>query len=227
MKKLITIFTVVLASTTLVSCFDSSKPNYQFMDEMYRDQSYSTYGEYDIFPNQQQAMLPVKGTIHRGWKPYEYEDSQDGLARAREELTNPLPVTEANLASGRHMYTVNCAVCHGDKGDGQGILPKREKFLGIPSFDDQGRVLTSGSIYHVMMYGMNAMGSYASQTSEQERWQIAMYVENLKASLKGEDPLPMAGELAEVPMMDSDTIDAEESIEEDAEDTNVSETSEE
>ncbi|HLS12653.1 MAG TPA: cytochrome c [Flavobacteriaceae bacterium] len=224
MKKLITILTVVLASTTLVSCFDSSKPNYQFMDEMYRSQSYDTYGEYNIFPNQQQAMLPAEGTIPRGWMPYEYEDTPDGLARARQELKNPLPVTEANLASGKHMYTVNCAVCHGDKGDGQGILPQREKFLGVPSFDDQGRVLTSGSIYHVIMYGMNAMGSYASQTSEQERWQIVMYVENLKASLKGEDPLPMADDLAQ---FEADKMDAELSMANESEDDNISEESEE
>ena len=224
MKKLITILTVVLASTTLVSCFDSSKPNYQFMDEMYRSQSYDTYGEYNIFPNQQQAMLPAEGTIPRGWLPYEYEDSPDGLARARQELKNPLPVTEANLASGKHMYTINCAVCHGDKGDGQGILPQREKFLGVPSFDDQGRVLTSGSIYHVIMYGMNAMGSYASQTSEQERWQIVMYVENLKASLKGEDPLPMADDLAQ---FEADKMDAELSMANESEDDNISEESEE
>lgn len=192
MKKLITIFIAVVASTSLVSCFDKSKPNYQFMDEMYRSQSYDTYGEYDIFPNQQQAMKPASGTIHRGWMPYEYEDSNEGLAAARANLKNPLPVTQANLAAGKSMFTINCAVCHGDKGDGQGILPQREKFLGIPSFSDEGRVLTSGSIYHVMMYGLNAMGSYAPQTSEQERWQIVMYVENLKASLKGTEPLAFA-----------------------------------
>lgn len=194
MKKLITIFTAVVASATLVSCFDSSKPNYQFMDEMYRSPSYETYSEHTIFPNQQSAMLPAEGSIPRGWKPYEYENSQEGLALAREELKNPMPVTESNLAKGKHIYTINCAVCHGDKGDGQGILPQREKFLGIPSFADQGRVLTEGSIYHVIMYGMNSMGSYASQTSEEERWQIVMYVQNLKAALKGEKPLPMAGE---------------------------------
>ena len=225
MKKLITIITVVLASTTLVSCFDSSKPNYQFMDEMYRSQSYETYGEYDIFPNQQQAMLPAEGTIPRGWMPYEYENSPDGLARARQELHNPLPVTEANLASGQKMYTINCAVCHGDKGDGNGILSEREKFLGVPSFDDQGRVLTAGSIYHVIMYGMNAMGSYASQTSEQERWQIVMYVENLKASLKGGDPLPMADDLTQ---FESVEMNAELSMTtKTEEDDNISEDTEE
>lgn len=225
MRKLITIFTAVLASTTLVSCFDKSKPNYQFMDEMYNSQSYDTYGEYDIFPNQQQAMKPAQGTIHRGWKPYEYEDSQEGLAAAREGLTNPLPVTDANLAGGKKMFTINCAVCHGDKGDGQGILPKREKFLGIPSFDDQGRVLTAGSIYHVMMYGMNAMGSYAPMTSEKERWQIVMYVENLKASLKGTDPLAMAGEEVVADKEEIEQVDV--AVEEDTEEVSNSETSEE
>lgn len=190
MKKLITIFIAVVASTSLVSCFDKSKPNYVFMDEMYNDQSYSTYGEYAIFPNQQQAMKPAAGTIHRGWMPYEYEDSNEGLADARANLKNPMPVTQANLDAGKKMFSINCAVCHGDKGDGQGILPTREKFLGIPSFADEGRDITSGSIYHVMMYGLNSMGSYAPQTSEQERWQIVMYVENLRAALKGTDPLP-------------------------------------
>ncbi|MEX2350482.1 MAG: cytochrome c, partial [Flavobacteriaceae bacterium] len=101
------------------------------------------------------------------------------------ELKNPLPVTEENLAKGKELYGYFCAVCHGDKGDGQGILAQREKFLGIPSYADPGRNITEGSIYHVQMYGLNAMGSYTAQTNEEERWQITMHVENLKAELEG------------------------------------------
>lgn len=193
MRKLIIILTAVIASASLVSCFDKSKPNYQFMDEMYRDAAYSTYGEYGIFPNQQAAMKPAANTIHRGWMPYEYEHTNDDFARAREELRNPLPVTEANLKQGKAMYDINCAICHGAKGDGQGTLVEREKFLGVPSFADEGRVITEGSIYHVIMYGLNNMGSYASQTSIEERWQIVMHTYNLMAELKGTSPLP-AGE---------------------------------
>ena len=37
-----------------------------------------------------------------------------------------------------------------------------------------------------MMYGLNAMGSHASQTNEKERWQITMHVMNLKATMNGE-----------------------------------------
>ena len=47
------------------------------------------------------------------------------------------------------------------KGKGQGKLVKREKILGIPSYDD-GRAINEGSIYHTIYYGKNAMGSYAN-----------------------------------------------------------------
>tara|TARA_B100001146_G_scaffold224131_1_gene240894 strand:+ start:2515 stop:3213 length:699 start_codon:yes stop_codon:yes gene_type:complete len=189
MKKLIPISVAFGAALLLVSCFNESDPNYQYMPNMYKPVGYETYGEYTIFENQQEAMLPPAGSIPRGWTPYDYENTTEGLELARAELTNPLPVTEENLAAGAQLYTIYCAVCHGDKGDGQGILAQREKFLGIPSYDDPGRNITEGSIYHVQMYGLNTMGSYASQTNELERWQITQHVMNLKAALKGEPEL--------------------------------------
>ena len=51
--------------------------------------------------------------------------------------------------------------------------------------DDAGRAITEGSVYHVMYYGINNMGSYASQTSIEERWQIDHYVMSLKDKLEG------------------------------------------
>ena len=48
-----------------------------------------------------------------------------------------------------------------------------------------------------MMYGLNAMGSHASQTDEKERWQITMHVLNLKASLKGEPLLELTKDVVE------------------------------
>ena len=155
------------------------------MPNMYEEVSYEPYGSYDVFENEQEAKLPVEGTIPRGWKPYDYENTPDGYDAAKAELTNPLPYTEDNMAAGKELYTIYCAVCHGDKGDGKGILVQREKFLGVPSYDDLGRAITEGSTYHVMYYGRNAMGSYASQTSIEERWQIAHYVMSLKNKLEG------------------------------------------
>ena len=118
--------------------------------------------------------------------PYEYENTQEGKALATKELKIPLAVNEENLAKGKGLFNIYCAICHGNKGDGQGTLVKREKFLGIPSLADKGRNITEGDIYHVMMYGLNSMGSYASQTNEKERWQITMHALDLKSKLNGE-----------------------------------------
>lgn len=173
----------------LVSCADKDRPNYQFMSDtdMYEPVSYETYGAYDIFVDEQEAKLPAEGTIPRGWLPYEYENTPDGSSQAKSDLENPLPYTEENLNEGKQLYTIYCAVCHSDSGDGQGILAEREKILGVPSYDDVGRAITEGSVYHVIYYGLNTMGSYASQLNEKERWQVTHYVMNLKDQLEGNE----------------------------------------
>jgi mono/diheme cytochrome c family protein len=186
MRNVLNIAVFIIISISLTSCFDKESPNYRYMPNMYAPVGLETNGEYDILPNQQVAMLPVEGTITRGWLPYEYENTIEGKALAIKELNNPLEVTDKNLEEGKKLFTIYCAVCHGNKGDGQGILVKREKFLGIPSYADKGRIINDGSIYHVMMYGLNSMGSHASQTNEKERWQITMHVQDLKSALNGE-----------------------------------------
>jgi len=175
-----------LLGLAVISCQDKDDPNYQYMPDMYEPGGYEAYGEYDVFENGQEAKLPVEGTIPRGWMPYEYQDNPESAADAKANLTNPLAYTMENHAAGKQLYTIYCAVCHGDKGAGKGILVEREKILGVPSYDDAGRAITEGSVYHVMYYGLNNMGSYASQTTTEERWQIADYVMSLKAQLEGE-----------------------------------------
>lgn len=183
------IFLFVLTGL-LVSCSDKNEPNYQYFPDMYEAVSYETYGAYPVFQNEQEAKLPVEGSIMRGWLPYDYENTAEGRAAAKANLQNPLPYTEDNLNEGRQLYTIYCAVCHGDNGKGQGILVEREKILGVPSYDDAGRAITEGSVYHAMYYGLNNMGSYASQTTEEERWKIDYYVMSLKDKLQGNPERP-------------------------------------
>ena len=185
MKSLFKIAGVTLMSLLAVSCFNEKDRNYQYFPNMYKSVGYETYGEYEVFEGSQEAKLPVEGTIPRGWMPYEYDNTTEGYDLAKAELKNPLPYTEDNVNEGKALYTIYCAICHGDKGDGKGTLAQREKILGIPAYDDAGRAITEGSVYHVMYYGINTMGSYAAQTNEKERWQIDHYVMDLKAQLEG------------------------------------------
>ena len=181
MIKYLKHITIFLSLFLMTSCFDSSKPNYQYFPNMYESVGYGTYDESDAFPNGIEAQLPVEGSVPRGWQPYEFEDSNEGYELAKVNLTSTLLNNEDNLANGKKMYEIYCSVCHGSKGDGNGILMEREKFLGIPSYAD--RDITEGSIYHVLMYGINLMGSHAGQVNDEERWQISQYVLKLRKDL--------------------------------------------
>lgn len=182
MKSLIKILVIAVVFVA-VSCNKSTAPNYQFMPNMYESAGYETYGE-AAFPNGVEAQLPAEGSIPRGFIPFDIENSTEGYTLAKETLMNPLDSTQVELNRGKELYDIYCGICHGNKGNGQGNLVKREKILGIPSYDDAGRAITEGSIYHTIYYGKNAMGSYANQLNEEERWQVVAYVLKLKTDLE-------------------------------------------
>jgi mono/diheme cytochrome c family protein len=181
MKSLYKIVAVVGLSFMATSCFDKAKPNYQFFPNMYEAVSYETYSEHNVFKGGVEAQVPAKGSIKRGFVPYEIPNTPEGYALAKATLKSPLDSLSINQDKAKELYTVYCAICHGDKGDGKGNLVVKEKFLGVPSYKD--REITDGSIFHVVTYGLNSMGSHANQLSQEERWVVADYVLKLKAGL--------------------------------------------
>jgi len=51
--------------------------------------------------------------------------------------------------------------------------------------DPKIEALPEGTLYHVMTYGKNLMGSYASQLNRKQRWMVAQYVKMKQQSAKG------------------------------------------
>ena len=192
MRTILNTIFAFAAIALVTSCNSKRKPSSQYFPNMYESVGYEAYSSHEVFSDlsdgTSEALKPVEGTVNRGWLPYDYVNSPAGYQAAKANLKNPLPYTEDNQANGMQLYTIYCAICHGDKGNGKGYLVEKEKILGVPSYDDVGRNITEGSIYHVMYWGINTMGSYASQTSIEERWQIVQYVQALKAKLEGKEP---------------------------------------
>jgi mono/diheme cytochrome c family protein len=144
------------------------------MDDMYRSPSHQTY-------EPGTAKEPVEGTVPRGYVPYTIPNSNEGYAASRANTEVPAMYAALDAESGKQLYTQFCSHCHGEKGDGNGILMQREKILGIPGYGaDKLPDITPGSIYHVIMYGKNNMGSHASQLNYEERWKIIKYVWKLR-----------------------------------------------
>ncbi|MFV5700544.1 c-type cytochrome [Flavobacterium sp. XS2P12] len=181
MKRIYKI-TLLFGLTILVaSCHNNAAPNYQYFPNMYESVGYETYAESDAFNNGKEGQLPVSGTINRGFDVYDYENSTAGYELAKANLKSPLDSLSTNSEEGKALFEIYCVSCHGATGNGKGKLVEREKFLGVPSYAD--RPITEGSVFHVITYGLNAMGSHANQLSAHERWLVTDYVLKLKSEL--------------------------------------------
>lgn len=183
MKSLYKITLLVSIVLLVSSCHDNTKPNYQYMPNMYEPVSYNTYSQSSAFKDSTEGQLPVVGTINRGFEPYDYPNTPEALIVVKAaNLKSPLGTLSAkDMEKAKLLFETYCNICHGNKGDGQGKLVTQGKFLGVPNYKD--RVINEGSIFHVETYGLNLMGSHANQLSKKERWLIAAYVVDLKSKL--------------------------------------------
>ena len=179
MKSIYKISFLVCIAVSVSSCHNNSKPNYQYMPNMYEAVSYETYSQSSAFKNGKEGQLPVAGTINRGSEVYEYPNTTAGYEAAKASLKSPLDSTSVDMEKGKELFEIYCAICHGNAGDGKGKLVTQGKFLGVPSYKD--RPITAGSVFHVQTYGLNSMGSYANQLNTHERWLVTAYVMKLKS----------------------------------------------
>lgn len=181
-------FFALAVAVSFSSCRNKRSTGLEYARNMYDPIAYNPDQPNKNFANGQTAQTPPPNTDPVGFVKYEYANTKEGYEAAGKNLVNPLPLTEANLASGKHYFTVFCAPCHGDKGDGKGHLVQIEKFSGVPAYHGDAassrggmmKDLSAGKIYHTIMYGLNNMGSHASQLSPDERWKVVMYVQQLQ-----------------------------------------------
>jgi len=121
-----------------------------------------------------------------GHVPYAYPDTEEGRNLAKQQIRyNPFPITAAGLEKGKELYNIFCATCHGEKADGNGYLVRDDggKYPAQPAnlVDSQFVFSSNGRFYHVLVHGLNAMGSYGDKLSFEERWQVIHYIRSLQA----------------------------------------------
>ncbi len=100
--------------------------------------------------------------------------------KSSDATSNPLKNDQTAIKKGKALYQQLCAVCHGDKGKGDGIAsaalnPKPANFL-FEKFQKQ----TDGAVFWKLTEGRAPMASYKESLSETQRWQLVNYLKSLK-----------------------------------------------
>ena len=126
--------------------------------------------------------MPVAGTVARIPLPYAVKSQNDASA-----LGNPLPRTEPVLKQGRQAYDTVCAVCHGLLANGEPSLTSAYGAKPANLVAEKIRNYSDGMIHFVIMNGKNAMPSYASDLTQDERWAVVHYLRALQRALNAKD----------------------------------------
>lgn len=207
--KRINFLTAILISALAVafsSCDNKQKPGKIYMPDMAYSRAIETYSLLndtvfttdpskagrEIFYNSK----PVDGTVAIG-ELFAYTLPNDSTGyKLSAEVKNPLPpLTGKDSAEASRLFNINCAICHGAGGVANGPLATSGKIGGVANLTTPAYVaMADGTMFHSINYGKNNMGSYASQLSRKQRWQLVQYIRTLqpKATTAAETAAPVA-----------------------------------
>jgi mono/diheme cytochrome c family protein len=99
-------------------------------------------------------------------------------------LPNPVARTHEALIQARQVYAVNCSMCHGADGHGQG--PIAQYFAAanaVPPVDfasERVRGRTDGQIYWIVANGLGNMPAFGELLTEEELWSVVHVIREVQ-----------------------------------------------
>jgi mono/diheme cytochrome c family protein len=195
-----------LAAGAAAGCQDQTGEDPPILPErnMYDTERYNPESYSQFFADHRTMRSPVPGTVARE----SYEDRPDvrtGLEDGEQSYVMTIPqsvVAESGgmdklVSRGQERFNIYCAPCHGQTGDGKGmVVCKRDRlsdpcqsrgFGPLPSYQDARiRQMPDGQIFATVTHGVRTMPAYGPQIPIHDRWAIVSYVRALELSQMAE-----------------------------------------
>ncbi len=210
MKYFFIIFTVVVVLVFLVAGpqgrHTPGRP-FEFFPDMVRQSKVKPQSPAGFFADGVSGRRPVEGTVPMGFVPpttttasqiantaaakrlettpgLTFSDGPDyystGMIGDQWGTGIPIEVTPALLEKGKERFTINCQVCHGATGGGNGVTSK----YGLANIANyhlpKYLAMADGEIYYTITNGHNSMNGYGANLSVRDRWAIVCYVRALQ-----------------------------------------------
>jgi mono/diheme cytochrome c family protein len=93
---------------------------------------------------------------------------------------NPVKPTPESLAKGKKTYNIDCAMCHGESGDGKGELAADLKNVTDFTAPDAMKNRTDGELFNVIRKGKGEMPPEGDRAKNDDIWNLVNYIRSLK-----------------------------------------------
>jgi hypothetical protein len=151
--------------------------------DMYDQPRYEPLEKSDFFDDGRTSRPVVAGTVARGELREDevlYTGKQNG--ELVEDVPESLEIDLAFIRRGQERFQIFCTPCHGQLGEGDGMIVRRG-FRQPPTYhSDRLRGVPIGHFFDVMTNGFATMPDYATLIPVRDRWAIAVYVRALQWS---------------------------------------------
>ena len=114
----------------------------------------------------QQTETPPKAA-----PPAEYKIPPDDAKRA-----NPVKPTAESHAKGKKFYHMDCAMCHGENGDGKGDLAADMKNVTDFTKPDALKDRTDGELFYITRQGKGEMPPEGDRAKNEDVWSMVNYI---------------------------------------------------
>ena len=130
------------------------------------------------FRGNPQMSVSVYGSAAPGFM-YDRAPTPQAVATMA-SLVNPVEMSAASVNRGRIQFQINCAVCHGVAGLGNGPVLKYGMFPpAIGAAANPAASMPDGQIFGIIRNGRGLMPSY-NRIEEFDRWDIVNYLRTLQ-----------------------------------------------
>lgn len=110
--------------------------------------------------------------------PEDHVAGHDDIPEEAAAVPNPIDPTDDSIQKGAELYAVNCALCHGETGEGDG--PAAEGLEQPPSnlHDEHVQENTDGVLFYIISHGKpeTAMPPWEDALNVEERWQVVNFM---------------------------------------------------
>src|ERR1700735_5403207 len=93
---------------------------------------------------------------------------------------NPVKPTAESQARAKKMYGWDCAMCHGDNGDGKGDVAAEQK-LTMRDYRDAAslKTMSDGEIFYIIQKGKGQMPAEGDRAKPDEIWNLVIYLRKM------------------------------------------------
>ncbi|HTA89572.1 MAG TPA: quinol:electron acceptor oxidoreductase subunit ActD [Polyangiaceae bacterium] len=171
----------------------SSSTRIHIIQDMDSQPKYKAQRENPFFADNRATRPAIDGTVAVG-------DARDDDHFYKGKVGNDwartfpteIALDEATMDRGRQRFGIYCTPCHGQVGQGDGMVAKRADQLAqgtwVPPSNitqENLRQMPVGELFNSITNGVRNMPAYGPQIKTEDRWAIIMYVRALQRSRSG------------------------------------------